>query len=118
MPSPARGGAYDWPQAVEEAGVTGPAAGQELAGYEAMGGVHFRRTKLELGQRQACVLVLGLPDEGVDVGAVMAWYGDQFQFETWLARTKTHPRRVGSVLRQGVRIGFVCHRIHKRHGAF
>ena len=84
------GGSLDWPQAVVDPGLEGVAGGQTLAGYEAMGGVRFRTITLEPGRRWACVLVLGILDGDTDPDAVMAHYGDQARFETWLARTKSH----------------------------
>jgi cellobiose phosphorylase len=84
------GGSLDWPQAVVESEGAGLVAGQGLAGYEAMGGLRFRRITLDPGQRSAYVLVLGILDEGTDPAALMAHYGDQARFETWLTQTKTH----------------------------
>jgi hypothetical protein len=84
------GGSLDWPQAVLEPELKGLVAGQRLAGYEAMGGLRFRRITLEPGQHRAYVLVLGILDEDTDPEAVMAHYGDQAKFEAWLNRTKNH----------------------------
>ncbi|MGC9333152.1 MAG: GH36-type glycosyl hydrolase domain-containing protein [Anaerolineae bacterium] len=84
------GGSLDWPQAVVSPDNPGFGAGQILSGYEAMGGLRFRPITLEPGQRQAYVLVLGIMDPNTDVEAIMARYGDQARFETWLDRTKSH----------------------------
>jgi cellobiose phosphorylase len=82
------GGSLDWPQAVLEPESGGLAAGQTLAGYEAMGGLRFRRITLDPGQQRIYVLVLAILDEDTRPEAVMARYGDQARFEAWLARTK------------------------------
>jgi cellobiose phosphorylase len=84
------GGSLDWPQAVVEPDLVGFVAGQRLAGYEAMGGLRFRRITLEPGQRWAYVLVLGILDGDTDPEAILAHYGDQSRFEAWLTRTKNH----------------------------
>jgi hypothetical protein len=84
------GGSLDWPQAVVESGLEGLAAGQRLAGYEAMGGLRFRRITLEPDQRRAYVLVLGILNGDTNPEAIMAHYGDQARFEAWLSRTKNH----------------------------
>ena len=83
------GGSLDWPLAV--VGSVNPIpAGQTLDGYEAMGGLRFRPITLEPGQRRAYVLVLAILDQNTGPEAIMAHYGDQARFETWLERTKTH----------------------------
>jgi cellobiose phosphorylase len=84
------GGSLDWPQAVVEPELAGFGAGQRLAGYEAMGGVRFRRIALDPGQRWTCVLMLAILDEDTDPQAIVDRYGDQARFESWLGRTKTH----------------------------
>jgi cellobiose phosphorylase len=84
------GGSLDWPQAVVSPDNPGLGAGQILSGYEAMGGLRFRPITLESGQRQAYVLVLAILDRNTDPETVMARYGDQNRFETWLGRTVTH----------------------------
>jgi len=84
------GGSLDWPQAVVSPDSPSLGAGQRLSGYEAMGGLRFRPITLEPGQRQAYVLVLAILDKGADLEAVMAHYGDQARFNTWLVRTKNH----------------------------
>jgi len=84
------GGTLDWPQAVVEPELAGLVGGQKLAGYEAMGGLRFRRITLDPGRRWAYVLVLGILDEGTNPEALMAHYGDQSRFEAWLTRTKNH----------------------------
>ena len=84
------GGSLDWPQAAVEPELEGLVAGQSLAGYEAMGGLRFRRIGLDPGQRRAYVLALGILEEGTDPEAIMAHYGDQLRFEAWLGRTKDH----------------------------
>ncbi|HSR35360.1 MAG TPA: cellobiose phosphorylase [Anaerolineae bacterium] len=83
-------GSLDWPQAVAEPELAGFAAGQSLAGYEAMGALRFRRITLDPGQRWAYVLVLGILDEDTDLEAVMTRYGDQARFEAWMIQTKIH----------------------------
>jgi cellobiose phosphorylase len=85
-----QGGSLDWPEAVVEPGLAGLDAGQRLAGYEAMGGLRFRRITLDPGQQQIHVLVLAILDEGTDPEAVMAQYGDQARFDAWLTRTKIY----------------------------
>jgi len=84
------GGSLDWPQAAVDPEVPGLAAGQTLAGYEAMGGLRFRTITLDPGQRRAYVLVLGILDEGTDPETIMAHYGDQARFQTWQDRTKNY----------------------------
>ncbi len=84
------GGSLDWPQVVLEPEPGGLAAGETLAGYEAMGGLRFRRTTLDPGQGRAYVLVLGILDTDTDLEAVMAHYGDQARFDAWLTLTKSH----------------------------
>ncbi len=85
-----RGGSLDWPQAVIEPRLAGLAAGQSLAGYEAMGGLRFREITLDPGQRWAYVLVLAILDQNTDPDAVIARYGDQARFDAGLTRTKIH----------------------------
>ena len=82
------GGSLDWPQAVHESESGGLAAGETLTGYEAMGGLRFRRTTLQPGRQQTYVLVLAILDEDTGPEALMAHYGDRVRFDTWLARTK------------------------------
>ncbi len=84
------GGRLDWPQAVVEPELAGMSGGQKLAGYEAMGGLRFRKITLDPGQRSAYVLVLAILDQNTDPEAVMARYGDQARFDAWLTRTKIH----------------------------
>ncbi len=84
------GGSLDWPQAVLEPEPAGPAAGQKLAGYEAMGGLRFRQIRLDPGQRRAYVLVLGILEGGTGPETLMARYGNQARFNAWLTRTKSH----------------------------
>ncbi|MBN1136120.1 MAG: cellobiose phosphorylase [Anaerolineae bacterium] len=84
------GGSLDWPHAVVEPELAGLAAGQTLAGYEAIGALRFRRVTLDPGQERTYVLVLAILDQDLDAEAVMAHYGDQARFETWLGRTKIH----------------------------
>jgi cellobiose phosphorylase len=84
------GGSLDWPRAVVEPGMAGLAAGQKLAGYEAMGGLRFRKITLDPGQRSAYVLVLAILDQNTDPEEVMVRYGDQARFDAWLTRTKIH----------------------------
>ncbi len=84
------GGRLDWPQAVVEPELAGLSGGQKLAGYEAMGGLRFRKITLDPGQRSAYVLVLAILDQNTDPEAVMARYGDQARFDAWLTRTKVH----------------------------
>jgi cellobiose phosphorylase len=63
---------------------------QRLAGYEAMGGLRFRRVTLDPGQQRTYVLLLAILDQNTDPEAIMARYGDQARFETWLDRTRSH----------------------------
>jgi cellobiose phosphorylase len=84
------GGSLDWPQAVVEPGLAGLFGGQMLTGYEAIGGLRFRRITLDPGQRWAYVFMLAILDQNTDPEAIIARYGDQARFETWLTRTKTH----------------------------
>ncbi len=83
------GGSLDWPQAVVGAAEPTP-PGQALSGYEAMGGLRFRRIRLDPGRRQAYVIVLAILDQDADLEALMARYGAQPRFDTWLTRTKSH----------------------------
>ncbi|MEJ2734942.1 MAG: cellobiose phosphorylase [Anaerolineae bacterium] len=84
------GGSLDWPRAVLEPEPVGIAAGQTLAGYEAMGGLQFRRITLDQGEQRTYVLMLAILDQNTDPEAIIDRYGDQTRFETWLGQTKTH----------------------------
>jgi cellobiose phosphorylase len=84
------GGSLDWPQAVVEPELAGSIAGQRLDGYEAMGGLRFRRITLDPGQRWAYVLVLGILDGDTDPEEIISRFADQARFDGWLTRTKTH----------------------------
>jgi cellobiose phosphorylase len=84
------GGSLDWPKAVIEPELPGSDSGQEMAGYEAMGGLRFSQITLDPGQSSTYILVLAILDQNTDLDAIMQVYGDEARFETWLARTKSY----------------------------
>jgi len=82
------GGNLAWPRAV-----TGPDpewvnAGAELAGFEAIAGLHFPQLLLEPGESKAYILILSILDEEADPDDLIEKYGDQAAFEGALQQTK------------------------------
>jgi cellobiose phosphorylase len=84
------GGTLDWPKGVVAPDSQRCTAGEAMAGYEAMGGLHFRTITLDPGETRAYVLILAIIDEHQDPETLVRRYGDQRQFDAWLARTKEY----------------------------
>ncbi|MDD2971266.1 MAG: cellobiose phosphorylase [Lachnospiraceae bacterium] len=59
------GGTLYWPEAVFGEEVPVVKAGVELEGYEAMGGICFRKTELQVGETQSFLVLLSYDREGM-----------------------------------------------------
>ncbi len=83
------GGTLDWPQAVVENLETAYRVGQQIDGYEAMGGLRFQTITLAPKQSADYVLILAIMREDA-VDTLLRTYGSARQFETELEQTSAH----------------------------
>ncbi|MEZ4770278.1 MAG: cellobiose phosphorylase [Caldilineales bacterium] len=86
------GGTLDWPEAMVRDLPAAAAAGDRVAGYEALGGLCFAPTTLAPGDSLSYVLILGILAAGESVEALLADYGSRARFDLWLERTRAHWR--------------------------
>jgi cellobiose phosphorylase len=86
------GGSLDWPEGVVRPSEASHVAGQSVAGYEAMGGLRFRKAALEPGSSRSYVLILAISDAKDDLEHLVQSYGGSAQFASWLERTQTYWR--------------------------
>lgn len=84
------GGTLDWPEAVVAPNAHGYGAGQRVDGYEALGGLRFQTVTLKPGESRAYILILAILEDEVAPETLVERYGNQAQFDTWLARTKAY----------------------------
>lgn len=84
------GGTLDWPQAVAAPPHQGMPVGTTVDGYEAMGGLCFQSVTLMPNESVSYVLVLAILSEGDTVESLLARYGNEMHFATWLARTQAY----------------------------
>jgi cellobiose phosphorylase len=82
------GGALDWPAAIIQDRPPSFQAGQDYAGYEALGGVRFAPLTLQPGESTAFVLILAILEAGKDPASLVAAYGSQQLFEACLQKTQ------------------------------
>ena len=81
------GGTFDWPEAVVLTGIRGYPPGQQIAGYEAMGGLRFRMLTLAPGESSAYTLILAVLEDEIDPEELVERYAGEGQFTAWLAQT-------------------------------
>ena len=86
------GGTLDWPDALVRSLPPTASTGDRVDGYESLGGLRFAPLALQPGESQTYVLILGILAEGESAESLLAAYGNQGRFETWLERTQTHWR--------------------------
>lgn len=86
------GGTLDWPEAVVANRPVACKAGAQLAGYEAIGALRFRKITLKPGRSATYVLALAILEEGDGAEAIAETYCSQERFEALFAQTAAYWR--------------------------
>ncbi|MGD9316005.1 MAG: cellobiose phosphorylase, partial [Anaerolineae bacterium] len=93
------GGTFDWPEAIVSTEIQGYSPGQQIAGYEAVGGLRFRKFTLAPGESRAYTLILAILKDGVDPEELAKRYTGEGPFTAWLAQTVAYWERKLGVFR-------------------
>jgi cellobiose phosphorylase len=82
------GGKLDWPEAIVNPVEPPAKAGQNLEGYEAIGGIRFKDVVLGPGDSSAFILILGVFGGGIESSCLIEKYGTEAAYDTWFIHTK------------------------------
>lgn len=82
------GGSLDWPGALVEWCEPSSKAGQQLAGFEAIGGLRFEQVTLQPGESAHFVLILAILKPENQHQDLLETYGSATACDTWLQRTQ------------------------------
>ena len=81
------GGSFDWPQAVVENLTPTHKAGDQIAGYEAVGGLRFDEITLQPGEKISYICIQAILSPGTDLNAICEKYGHAGQVENAFENT-------------------------------
>jgi cellobiose phosphorylase len=87
------GGTLDWPETVVKKLPSAYSRGDELEGYEAMGGLRFSPVQLAPGHSVSYVLVLAIFQSPTTAQQLLTKYGPEGRFEYWLEQTRSYWRK-------------------------
>ncbi len=83
------GGSQDWPQSIVQNLAPSFKSGMHVDGYEAMGGIQFRQTTLQPGEKRSFVLIMAITRNN-DLKSLMRIYGNAALFDEWMVKTRKY----------------------------
>lgn len=86
------GGNLEWPEAVVR-NLPGVPENTDIAGFEALGGLHFSEIILEPGESKTYVILIGVTDDLKKVDAISSKYNTKDKVEQTLAETNHYWER-------------------------
>jgi cellobiose phosphorylase len=82
------GGNLDWPETIILKREPEFQAGMSIDGFEALGGLRFRKAILEPGEKLSYVMILAIIDTDESTNLIDE-YGSETRFDAWLEKTRT-----------------------------
>ncbi|HEX7712683.1 MAG TPA: cellobiose phosphorylase, partial [Bacillota bacterium] len=82
------GGSFEWPEAVVRNRVDFCRAGEEFAGWEAVGAIRFREESLEPGASCSYIMVMTISEAETDLEYFVEKFGTDEAFEQYLRENK------------------------------
>jgi cellobiose phosphorylase len=82
------GGNLDWPETIILKREPEFQAGMSIDGFEALGGLRFRKAILGPGEKLSYVMILAIIDTDVSANLIDE-YGSETRFDAWLEKTRT-----------------------------